>query len=490
MEHLQIKEGIPRQVFFARKNTANVSERPGQLGNLHYENCEQTLVARTNPNNQAKPQCPDMHRSTTTTARSEPKTTTKANMQGAVGSIIERTRTNSGTLLDFLRGQSVSELNATAPAFVPAGVLESENRIEQRHRVPSFESRGIAQVQRQCYRSDGLFLSPSDSSSPVWSEPSPPLIETPILNYLPMLPTGTPDLNLPAMAPMFGGDSAFAQLKQIALYQKNLEMLNCLRQALQKDIASTPTLGSPNLTNRPRTTTALPTFSRPCMPINLPDLVASQSPTFSPIIPSIAASPNLFPPVSVSIAQIGNHNTGISPSVSAASSFPSPDSPNAQQSSVRESTHIYSGRRYPRSIPLARMLERRLASVPEETSNVTSDSPNSPVMAHSTQEQTQSGGNTSASNSTDFDEGLARSLTSPDGKTRRQLRAPSRGDRASKAKKSQAKTKAQDIYLFQTEQENVEPTERPTAQKKRKNKQGTAANKSKSKSFRTQRKEH
>ena len=178
--------------------------------------------------------------------------------------------------------------------------------------------------------------------------------------------------------------------------------------------------------------------------------------------------------------------------------FSSINSPVTHQKSTRG--NIFSGQRYPRSIPLARMLERRLASVPEEPGNPIAETSGSFTIPHGTQDLQSKDKESSMLGSSEVDHNNAKvisaSLTTG-GNAGSDVKEPMQGVELSgklryKGKKPQMKGKAgarvagkgSDALM---ERENAEPKDRSVPHRKSQYKQGQ--NTGKPKVFKNRRKE-
>ncbi|KAI5115236.1 hypothetical protein M0805_003761 [Coniferiporia weirii] len=271
-----------------------------------------------------------------------------------------------------------TNLDASAPTFVPGHLRMTSdtknglNALEESVFTTSVTSKTGSttrsvrpqehHLSERCCLPSTTLPTPPDSTSPQWSSKSSPyLSEDPsAATQANHRNTSPRNLGLNLLTPATRFEELSEQLRQLTLQQqRNYEAIESLNH------------GQPFFANRISSqgsclTGQEPILSKPSMPINLPDLVARRTPVHSPVIPALPAT--LFSPGNSNSAIALKHCEETSTRVHRANPFLNSSEDNSDYRAG--SRGVLTGRRHPRSIPLTRLLEKKLASVPEEMSTV------------------------------------------------------------------------------------------------------------------------
>ncbi|KAI5117760.1 hypothetical protein M0805_005191 [Coniferiporia weirii] len=284
-----------------------------------------------------------------------------------------------------------TNLDASAPTFVPGHLRMTSdtknglNTSEEAVFTTSVTSKTGSSTQsvrphehhlsERCCLPSTTLPTPPDSTSPQWSSKSSPyLSEDPsAATQANHRDTSSRNLGLNLLTPAARFEELSEQLRQLTLQQQRnceaIESLNHGRPFFANQISSQ---------GRCLTGQEL-ILSKPSMPINLPDLVARRTPVHSPVIPALPTT--LFSPGNSNSA-IGLKHCKETPTLVHCAN-PAPNSSNDNSDYRAGSKGALTGRRHPRSIPLTRLLEKKLASVPEEMSTVDTISQDTDSLAQS-----------------------------------------------------------------------------------------------------------
>ncbi|KAH8119003.1 hypothetical protein DFH11DRAFT_1562387 [Phellopilus nigrolimitatus] len=271
-------------------------------------------------------------------------------------------------------------LNASAPIFSAGrcrGFVKSEETSFQNSNIhsPSHvrESvyQGLTRVSKrdvsQHKRLPQSFLpTPPDSTSPLWSSMTPIIVEAAPATIPATNPRTSENHGLNLVAPTASLEELSEQLRQLILQQKDLEALASLNRNQVRVMPTAREKPNHSCIVPLRTRSIInssPASLKPEMPINLHDLVSYQTTRQSGIVATPLPPPTMVMP-GISDPSTMHHREIYSASIN--SIYPPPRSSIEEYQAGRE--NALTGRRHPRSIPLTRLLEKKLASVPEETS--------------------------------------------------------------------------------------------------------------------------
>lgn len=214
---------------------------------------------------------------------------------------------------------------------------------------------------------------PPDSTSPLWSSGPSPQLGSPALAHSQIKTAqaqkpASQSFGLNIHAPTASLEELSDQLRQLILQQVNYDSMISMSHDTGPSHVIPPTQEkvNPAVPQRSRTkTTSMPPF-KPSMPISLQDLVSRQTTNHTPAMESPALVTPTLPVTTQAFDETVVHNRIIS--APAHDSFPNQHPPKGDYEYRAGRGDVLTGRRHPRSIPLSRLLEKKLASVPEETS--------------------------------------------------------------------------------------------------------------------------